>query len=177
MVILTTLVGIVLSLLVEFFVYVGSMRTSIYTTLSSGFQLGKIWAMIRYDLTGLLRILAMSIVVGLVVSVIIGIIAVVLVLLGVFAATLVHGSEAIHSCYVPGYFFCWYPVVLFSSFFGCFKKRSWLVLLGIGCDNLRFLLGEDKKISCLLKSNTVFLRFSTISLIRTFHFNRGEVSE
>lgn len=113
LVILTTLVGIVLSLLVEFFVYVGSMRTSIYTTLSSGFQLGKIWAMIRYDFTGLLRILAMSIVVGLVVSAIIGIIAVVLVLLGVFAATLVHGSEAIIAVMFLGILFVVFGCLVF----------------------------------------------------------------
>lgn len=57
--ILTSLVTLVLMLAVLFFIWVGSMRVSLYGTLSSGFQLGKIWSMIRYDFSGLLRIMGM----------------------------------------------------------------------------------------------------------------------
>ena len=48
------------------FIYVGSMRSSIYSTLSSGFQLSKIWSMIRYDFRGLLKIFGMNLLIGLI---------------------------------------------------------------------------------------------------------------
>lgn len=52
------------------FSWVGSMRISIYDRLSAGFQPGKVWRMIRHDWKGLvgilLRIIAASIVVGIV---------------------------------------------------------------------------------------------------------------
>lgn len=48
--------GIVLTFAAQFFVWVGLMRMSIYDTLGSGFQLGHIWAMIRRDFVGLLKI-------------------------------------------------------------------------------------------------------------------------
>ncbi len=53
------LVGIALSFFAILFEWVGSMRTALYVTLSSGFQIGKIWAMIRYDFVGLLKIFGM----------------------------------------------------------------------------------------------------------------------
>lgn len=56
---LFTIAGILLGFAVIFFTWVGSMRTALYNTLSSGFQIGKIWAMIRYDFMGLLRIFGM----------------------------------------------------------------------------------------------------------------------
>lgn len=42
------------------FQWVGWMRMSVYSRLSAGFQLGKIWAMIRHDSNGIARILGMS---------------------------------------------------------------------------------------------------------------------
>ncbi len=63
-----------LSFFVQLFIYVGSMRTSIYSTLSSGFQVGKIWSMIRYDFLGLLRIFAMNLVIGLLAGAIMGVV-------------------------------------------------------------------------------------------------------
>lgn len=59
--------SLALALLAELFTWVGSMRVSLYGTLSSGFQLGKIWAMMRYDFIGLLRILGMNVLIGLVI--------------------------------------------------------------------------------------------------------------
>lgn len=41
---------------VQFFVWVGSMRMSIYGTLSSGFQISRAWAMIRRNPGGLFKI-------------------------------------------------------------------------------------------------------------------------
>lgn len=54
-----SLISLVLSFAVLFFIWVGSMRTALYGTLSSGFQIGKIWSMLSYDFTGLLRIFGM----------------------------------------------------------------------------------------------------------------------
>ena len=62
------LFSFVLALAVAFFAWVGSMRTALYGTLSAGFQLNKIWAMLRYDFPGLLRIFAMALIVGLVIG-------------------------------------------------------------------------------------------------------------
>ena len=53
---------VVLTIFASFFTYAGSMRAAIYGTISSGFQLGKIWSMIRYDFTGLLRVFAFDLV-------------------------------------------------------------------------------------------------------------------
>lgn len=61
---LLSLVTLVLYLAVIFFMWVGSMRVALYGTLSSGFQLGKIWSMIRYDFAGLLRIFGMNLLLG-----------------------------------------------------------------------------------------------------------------
>lgn len=54
-----------LAFVAVFFSWVGSLRVSLYGTLSSGFQVRKIWAMMRYDFIGLLRILGMNLLIGL----------------------------------------------------------------------------------------------------------------
>ena len=66
------------------FYWVGSMRMSIYGRLSAGFQLGKIWSMIRYEPKGLLRIVGMTLLM-LIVEIIIG---VALVVMGAFVLSL-----------------------------------------------------------------------------------------
>lgn len=65
-----SLVSLVLAFAVCFFDWVGAMRTALYGTLSAGFQLNKIWAMLRYDFTGLLRIFGMTLIMGLAVGLI-----------------------------------------------------------------------------------------------------------
>ena len=60
-------VSIGLAFLSVLFIWVGSMRVSLYATLSSGFQIQKIWAMMKHDFIGLLRILGMNIITGLVI--------------------------------------------------------------------------------------------------------------
>lgn len=52
--------AIALGALATAFLWVGWMRMSIYGRLSAGFQLGRIWSMIRHDATGLARIFGMS---------------------------------------------------------------------------------------------------------------------
>lgn len=64
----SSFISLVLAFAVCFFFWVGSMRTTLYGTLSAGFQINKIWAMLRYDFTGLLRIFAMVLVIGLVIG-------------------------------------------------------------------------------------------------------------
>ncbi len=79
-----SLVSLVLVFAVCFFDWVGAMRTSLYGTLSAGFQLNKIWAMLRYDFAGLLRIFGMALIMGLVV----GLISLLAVLFIVFALSI-----------------------------------------------------------------------------------------
>lgn len=62
--------GLVLTFAVVFFYWVGAMRCALYGTLSSGFQFGKIWAMMRYDFNGLLRIFGMSLICGAVIGIV-----------------------------------------------------------------------------------------------------------
>lgn len=64
----SSFISLLLAFAVCFFFWVGSMRTTLYGTLSAGFQLNKIWAMLRYDFTGLLRIFAMVLIIGLVIG-------------------------------------------------------------------------------------------------------------
>lgn len=77
-----SLAGLVLSFAVVFFYWVGAMRCALYGTLSSGFQIGKIWAMLRYDFTGLLRIFGMSLICYAIVGVAAFVVAMLMVLLG-----------------------------------------------------------------------------------------------
>lgn len=77
-----SLAGLVLSFAVVFFYWVGAMRCALYGTLSSGFQIGKIWAMLRYDFTGLLRIFGMSLICYAIVGVAAFVVVMLMVLLG-----------------------------------------------------------------------------------------------
>lgn len=90
---LLNVVAFVLSLAVAFFVWVGSMRCAVYGTLSSGFQISKIWAMLRYDFAGLLRIFGMVILCNLVVGVIAFVCIFLVVFVGAFAAFAFAASE------------------------------------------------------------------------------------
>lgn len=77
-----SLAGLVLTFAVVFFYWVGAMRCALYGTLSSGFQIGKIWAMMRYDFMGLLRIFGMSLIYGCVVGIAAFIIFMLVMILG-----------------------------------------------------------------------------------------------
>lgn len=94
-----SLLSLALSIAACFFIWVGSMRVAIYGTLSSGFQLRKIWAMLRYDFMGLLRIFGMVLICGLVIGCISGLIGFVLALfagaIGFSAVSLASETSAI----------------------------------------------------------------------------------
>lgn len=59
--VLLYLLGIALLLGLCFFQWAANMRVSIYDNLSSGFQVGKLWSMLRADGGGILRIFGMTI--------------------------------------------------------------------------------------------------------------------
>lgn len=85
-----------MALFVSLFVYVGSMRTTIYGTLSAGFQIGKIWSMMRHDIAGLFRILGMSLLLSLIYLIVSTVLIVVLSIVFAVGMTLLIaiGSEA-----------------------------------------------------------------------------------
>ena len=56
------------------FFLVASMRASIYGRLGPGFQVPRLWAMMRHDMKGLLRVLGLSIVLAIVPAVVTGVI-------------------------------------------------------------------------------------------------------
>lgn len=76
------------------FAWVGSMRMTVYGRLSAGFQFGKIWAMIRHDFSGLLRILGMAILVSLVVGIVISVVIFVVTFVGMLLAFVIAGGSA-----------------------------------------------------------------------------------
>lgn len=63
-----------------FFQWVGAMRASIYGRLSAGLQLGRVWAMIRHDFGGLLRIFGMNLLLAIAASLVMSVLAMLLVL-------------------------------------------------------------------------------------------------
>ncbi len=67
---LISFIAFLFALASSFFVWVGSMRISIYNRLSAGFQLKKSWKMMRHDFTGILKIFGMVLLVGLILGVI-----------------------------------------------------------------------------------------------------------
>lgn len=77
---LVMLISLALMFVAIFFTFVGSMRAAIYNSISSGFQLSKIWAMIRYDFNGLLRIFGISILLSLVTGTVLGLVSSILII-------------------------------------------------------------------------------------------------
>lgn len=73
------IVGFVLAVLVGILAWVGSMRIAIYDRLSAGFQLGKVWKMLRHDTGGIFRIFGMELLVSLVIGFVLSIVFAVLV--------------------------------------------------------------------------------------------------
>ena len=73
-------IGRITAFAVVMFVWIGSMRVSIYDRLSAGFQLGKAWKMLRHDPKGALRVFAMALLVGIVLSLALAVITLILAL-------------------------------------------------------------------------------------------------
>lgn len=74
-----SLFSLAVSLASVMFFLVASMRASIYGRLGPGFQVPRLWAMMRHDMKGLLRVLGLSIVLAIVPAVVTGIVGSLLV--------------------------------------------------------------------------------------------------
>ena len=68
---LLSFVGFAGAVVLAVLAWIGSMRIAIYDRLSAGFQLGKIWKMLRFDTNGILKIFGMNLIVSLVLGVIV----------------------------------------------------------------------------------------------------------
>ncbi|QKF07723.1 DUF4013 domain-containing protein [Berryella wangjianweii] len=78
------LASVVFSIIGTLYCFVASMRSSIYDNLSSGFQFGKIFAMIKHDAGGMARIFVMALLADIVCGLILGLVTVLIMLVGVF---------------------------------------------------------------------------------------------
>lgn len=79
------------------FAWVGSMRMAVYGRLSAGFQIGKLWSMMRRDFGGLLRIFGMTLIIGLVAGAAIFVVVMVVALVGGFAGVAAIGSPGMNA--------------------------------------------------------------------------------
>ncbi len=128
------LISFILAFAVAFFAWVGSMRTALYGTLSAGFQLNKIWAMLRYDFMGLLRIFAMALIVGLVIGFFLLVALFLFVLMaGVAAiAASLGGSGAFSVALVGAGVFCLLGVAFLLLAVFCIALSDALVIRALG---------------------------------------------
>ncbi|MGI6106047.1 MAG: DUF4013 domain-containing protein [Raoultibacter sp.] len=98
--ILAILVGI-LGLASVFFLWVGYMRISIYGRLSAGFQLKKIWKMLRKDFFGIVKIFGMVLLLSIIIGIIIQVVSTLVTLVfGVSLASfysIFYGSATVSS--------------------------------------------------------------------------------
>lgn len=76
---LISFIGAILALFAGIFAWVGIMRMTMYDRLGTGLQFGKVWAMIKHDFGGLMRILGMALLWGLIFFIIFVIISTVLI--------------------------------------------------------------------------------------------------
>lgn len=95
---------------VQFFTWVGSMRMSVYGRLSAGFQLEKIWAMMRRDFGGIVRVFGMYLILCAVACAVVLVVVGVAVLVGIVSGAAVVGlgldAGSLHSDSMPwGAFF------------------------------------------------------------------------
>lgn len=79
---------------------VGAMRMSIYGRLAPGLQFGKLWAMVRHDFGGLLRIVGMCVLLCIVMSIVAWVLLMVIVLVGLLLGLIATGGnmnlQAVH---------------------------------------------------------------------------------
>lgn len=77
-------VGFALALLIRLPTWIGNMRIAIYDRLSAGFQLGKIWKMLRHDTKGIFKVFGMGLLFDLILGFILSIVLTILVFIVVF---------------------------------------------------------------------------------------------
>ena len=79
------IVGMLLALLVTIPMWAAFMRSAIYDRLSPGFQLGKIWSMMRKDTGGIMRIFGMNLLLGFILALVFTVVFTIIMLI-IFAA-------------------------------------------------------------------------------------------
>lgn len=90
-----SVIGLVLTVFAMLMAWAGTMRMTVYDRLGAGFQFGKLWAMVRQDFGGLMRIFGMALLFGIIGAVVIGFIMViaVMIILGATIAPLIFVIE------------------------------------------------------------------------------------
>lgn len=73
------IVAFILSILLSVMAWIGSMRVAIYNRLSAGFQIKKIWTMLRHDAGGIVRIYLMELLFAVIFGIILTIVFVVFI--------------------------------------------------------------------------------------------------
>lgn len=68
----SSIFGLLISLIAAVFYLVAATRASIYGRLGPGFQLGRLWAMMRHDSKGLARVVAMGVIMTLCLMAVVG---------------------------------------------------------------------------------------------------------
>lgn len=96
------LISMLLSLFLMVFAWVGCMRSTIYDNLGAGFQIGKIWSMMKYDSTGILKIFGMNLLTSLVVGAIAFVVIFFLIFIFAFAVVLGGGGYIAGGTYMNG---------------------------------------------------------------------------
>ncbi|MBQ3106834.1 MAG: DUF4013 domain-containing protein [Eggerthellaceae bacterium] len=90
-----TLASLSLNVMAVLFSWIGGMRASIYSRVSAGFQLGRIWAMLRYDTKGIVRILLMAVLWSLISGLVIALLTMSLVFVLTFTGLVVFDGTLI----------------------------------------------------------------------------------
>ncbi len=135
----------VLSVIIVPISWVATMRMSVYTTFSSAFSLPRIWAMVRRDPVGLVKIFAMDILLSVGVSFVLGAIFVLIFILGIFlmaamAVPFADASSAAMAFVLMGAGFVVLAVLVgtaFASAFGFVLVQA-LVVRAVGYWTARF---------------------------------------
>ena len=86
------LIGSLFSIFVSVLAWVAYMRASVYDRISAGFQLGKIWKMIRHNTGGILRVFGMNLLVSLVMGLILSVVMTIIMMIFIFAGAAGMGS-------------------------------------------------------------------------------------
>ncbi len=88
-----SLIAFVLMLAAVFFIWVGTMRMTMYDRLGPGFQFNKVWKMMTHDFGGLMRVFAMSILFSFIGAIIFVVVFAIVVMVFGFGAFLTAGSS------------------------------------------------------------------------------------
>lgn len=97
MALLILLAAVFLAIMVTLFTWIGWMRMSIYGRLSAGFQFGRIWAMLRRDTGGIMRIFGLFFAINIVVATVLVFVGAFVVLLTGVAIAIGVGAPGLHS--------------------------------------------------------------------------------